>query len=920
MTETCDQLDGDRQREAARFLPHSPWQPPIDDLLDELGVDPTAGLSPEEARRRRGRFGPNCIRSPATASPWQIFVAQFRSLIMGLLALAAIVAFAVHDVVEGIAILAVLVINAAIGFITEMRAIRSMEALELLGHVTARVMRGGAVREVDARELVPGDVVIVDAGDVVTADMRVIESSKLQADESALTGESVPVAKSTEPVGEDAPPASRSCMLYRGTAVTRGSGQALVVATGMNTELGLISSLAERAEEVATPLERRLDQLGRRLIVVTVIVAALVTLTGLLADRGFLLMLETGIALAVATIPEGLPIVTTLALARGMLRMAHRNALINRLSAVETLGAASVIAVDKTGTLTENRMTVRTIELAAETVEVTGGPLSAEGALRVDGHDVRPEDLPALAETLRVGVLCNNASLVPGDDGEYEATGDPMEVALLVAGAKAGMHRAQVAEGWPEVREEAFDPELNMMATVHRHGERFCVAVKGAPEAVLRAADTILTSDGERPLSESERRRWMEHNERLARDGLRVLAVARKEMDDRDGAVYEGITFLGLIGMIDPPREGVGNTVQRCQDAGIRFVMMTGDHPLTALAIARDVGLVDEEDEGQELLIEGRELGAPSELSQEQRERARRAQILARVTPEQKLDLIALHQQAGEVVAMTGDGVNDAPALKKADIGIAMGMRGTEVARQASDMILQDDRLETLVAAVEQGRIIFGNIRKFVLYLLSCNISEVLVVALASLADAPLPILPLQILFLNLVTDVFPALALGVGPGDRHVMDHPPRASDEPVMARRHWIDLGAYGAMITVAVLLSLWLALSRLGLEPGQATTVSFLTLATAQLWHVFNMRARDSGLLRNDISRNPWVWGALGLCAGLLVAALKVPLLARALHVSDPGPPGLLLALCMSLLPLVAGQIYMAVTNRTRSRNEQ
>ncbi|NLO07773.1 MAG: cation-transporting P-type ATPase [candidate division WS1 bacterium] len=918
MAEKCQELEAQQQKRAAERLPDQPWARPPDDLLGELEVEPETGLTDSDADERRKRFGANCIRSTGRASILEVAVDQFKSLMVVLLGAAAIVAFAVGDYMEAGAVLAVILINATIGFATEVRAIRSMEALEAMGRVESRVRRGGGLRDINAQKLVPGDIVIIEAGDVISADLRLIEANNLQANESALTGESVPVEKGLDAVDTEAPLAERTSMLYRGTAVTRGSGEGLVVATGMNTELGEISALTESAEESVTPLEKRLDELGRRLVYVTLAIAVFVALSGVLAGRELRLMIETAIALAIATIPEGLPIVATTALARGMLRMARRNALINRLSAVETLGATSVIAVDKTGTLTEDRMTVRRIALDAELVEVTGGALTSEGELRLDDRRVEPDEMPALRETLRVGMLCNNASLEPGEDDEYAATGDPMEVALLVAGLKAGIDRAQLLEEMPEVREEAFDPELKMMATVHQTDESYCVAIKGAPEAVLEASSSILTAEGERDLGEGEREKWLERNEALAREGLRILAMGRRQMEDPEAEVYEQVTFLGLVGMIDPPRSEVRGAIQKCQDAGIRFVMMTGDQPLTALAIARAVGLV-EGPEGEERMIEGRDLGDPSRLPPEKQERARQAHILARVNPEQKLDLIEIHQAAGHVVAMTGDGVNDAPALKKADIGIAMGKRGTQVAREAADMVLRDDRLETIVAAVEQGRVIFGNIRKFVLYLLSCNISEVLVVSLASMAQAPLPILPLQILFLNLVTDVFPALALGVGEGSGRVMERPPRDPDEPVMARRHWIDLGAYGVMITMAVLGALWIALRWLGLEDEQATTVSFLTLAAAQLWHVFNMRDRDSGLLSNDVTRNPWVWGALVLCVGLLAAALLWPALATVLRTVWPGRSGVIVALVMSLLPLLSGQVYLAITNRTRKTRD-
>ncbi|MGD9497985.1 MAG: cation-translocating P-type ATPase, partial [Armatimonadota bacterium] len=795
MAAECEKLDREQQRRAREHLPAVPWARPAHELLEELSVDPAQGLTKAEVRQRLGRFGPNCIRAATAVSPWAILASQFRSLIMLLLAIAAAVAFVVGDSVEAVAIVAVIVINATIGFVTEMRAVRSTEALERLGRVPARVRREGTVEEIDAQHLVPGDIVLGEAGDVISADLRLLETSRLEADESALTGESVPVRKQVDPVPEDAPLAERLSMLYKGTAVTRGSGEGVVVGTGMNTELGLISALTESAEDTATPLEKRLDQLGRRLIAVTLGLIAIVVISGIMAGRDLVLMIETGIALAVATIPEGLPIVATTALARGMLRMARRNALISRLSAVETLGATSVIAVDKTVTLTENRMAVRAIELEAGTIEVTGDVLSRDGDLLLDDEAIAADELPALAELLRVGALCNNASLGNGRDGELQATGDPMEVALLVAAAKAGIERAQLLERMPEVREEAFDSETNMMATVHRLDGGSCAAIKGAPESVIATCAAILTGDGEREFGAEQREHWLRRNEELARSGLRVLGCARKRMDDAEGDAYAGATFLGLVGLIDPPRPEAAQAIAQCQHAGIRFIMMTGDQPLTALAIARDVGLVGEE-ASRDDVIEGRELRDVEKLPPEERARAREIHILARVSPEQKLDLIALHQETGAIVAMTGDGVNDAPALKKADIGIAMGRRGTQVAREAADMVLSDDRLETIVAAVEQGRVIFGNIRKFVLYLLSCNVSEVLVVSLAAMASMPLPILPLQILFLNLVTDVFPALALGTGEGERGIMDRPPRPHDEPILTRRHWIDLAVFGAL----------------------------------------------------------------------------------------------------------------------------
>ena len=842
----------------------SPWSLSAGEVLRAQGVDAARGLAEREVLERRGRHGPNRLRAARARSAAGILAHQFASLIVVLLAAAAAVAFAMRDWVDGVAILAVIAINAAIGFFTELRAVRSMEALHRLGQASARVRRAGAVREVPAAELVPGDIVVLEAGDVVTADLRLVRGSKLQANESALTGESAPVEKHERAAAHDTPLAERTPMLYKGTALTRGAGEAVVVGTGLDTELGRITSLVAQTEAAATPLERRLDRLGRRLVWVTLVLAVAVAAAGLATGRELGLTIQTAIALAVATIPEGLPVVATIALARGMWRMARRNALINRLSAVETLGATGVICSDKTGTLTENRMAVQRFALA-------------------EGRSEK--------EALEIGVLCNNA--------EAE-TGDPMEVALLAAAARAGIDRAALLEGRRRVREEAFDPESRMMATFHRVEAGVRIAIKGAPEAVIAAC----------ALDESGKKEWLRRNEALAAEGLRVLGLAAGEAADEGADPYDGPRLVGLVALRDPPREDVREAIAQCRAAGIRVVMVTGDQAVTARAIAGAVGL------GEDLeVLPGSALRPFAELSAEEKEQLLRASVFARVSPRQKLDLIDLHQRSGAVVAMTGDGVNDAPALKKADIGIAMGQRGTQVAREAAAMVLRDDAFASIVAAVEQGRVIFDNIRRFVLYLLSCNVSEVMVVGLASFVAAPLPILPLQILFLNLVTDVFPALALGVGRGDLHVMRRAPRPASESILERRHWSAVAAYGALITAATLGAFAVALLVMDLDERAAVTVSFLTLAIAQLWHVFNMRDRRSSVLENDVVRNPWIWGALALCAALLGAALYVPFIADALQVSPPGAAAWLVILGFSALPLVAGQAWLSKGRRVR-----
>ena len=888
------------------------WARSSEETLEALGVSPDEGLDEKEVRRRRKQYGHNRLRSAERRSALDILIEQFKSVIVALLAAAAIVSFAFGEVVEGLAIGVVILINAAIGFITELRAVRSMEALQELSQVNSKVRRDGQAQEVPAEEIVPGDILLVDGGDVVTADVRLLEASKLQANESALTGESVPVSKQTDPVDEDTSLAERASMLFKGTAVTRGSGEGVVVSTGMETELGNISSLVERAEEQETPLQRRLSELGHRLIWLTLGIAALVILSGVIRGRDLFLMVRSGIALAVASVPEGLPIVATVALARGMWRMARRNAVVNRLSAVETLGSTNVILTDKTGTLTENRMTVTHLILPASDdttyrVDVEGEGLDLKGEFSLDGQGVDPTEREVLEQSLRVGVLCNNAA-VNTESGDVISVGEPTEVALLVAGRKAGIERDALTNEMPEAREEAFDPEVKMMATIHEQGgDGYLVAVKGALEPVLDASTHVLTDEGKRELTDEEREVWLERNLEMAEEGLRVIATAMRDASSADEDPYQDLTFLGLQAMLDPPRSDVRDSIKAAQHAGVRVVMITGDQPATARNVAHAVGLVDDPDAE---VVHGGDVGALKDLAQDKQKSVLETRIFARVSPEQKLDLITLHQESGAIVAMTGDGVNDAPALKKAEIGVAMGQRGTQVAKEAADMVLKDDRFSTIVAAIRQGRTIFNNIRKFVLYLLSCNVAEIIVVGLASLTSAPLPILPLQILFLNLVTDVFPALALGVGKGDPNIMDRPPRDPEERVLMGQHWTGIVGYSSIMSVAVLGALAIAILRLDMPDEQAVTVSFLTLAFAQLWHVFNMRDHDTGVLNNDVVENPWVWGALGLCTGLLLLAVYVPGFASLLKVQNPGLNGWILILGMSLVPWAAGLIIKAV----------
>ena len=698
---------------------HCPWSETAQQVVEHHGVSTESGLTEHEAHQRLHHYGPNQLQTTSGRSWLGILIAQFRSLLVLLLAVAATLAFVFHDWIEGIAICAVLVLNAVIGFFTEFGAVRTMESLRKYNKTWATVRRGGKIRKIEAEHLVPGDIVSLEAGDMVAADMRITECSRLEVNESSLTGESLPVTKSAAVIAADTILAERTDMLYKGTSLARGSATAVIVATGLKTEFGIISSLVMTTHDEETPLEKRLARLSRKLIVITLGITAFTLIAGLMRGRDLYLMIETSIALAVAAIPEGLPIIATLALARGMWRMARSNALINRLSAVETLGATNIICTDKTGTLTENRMVLVSV-------------LTDAG---MDNFKTDENPLAMSEQLLKIGILCSNAELAEtGDTGEdnegVDGVGDPMELALLAAGSKRDLEKKQLLLQHPRHHEEAFDSEVKMMATVHHGSESddaFLFAVKGAAEPVLAACSRLQGREGVVPMDDGLRNHWLDQNQVLANEGFRVLAIAKKRADDPDAAPYEGLVFMGLICVMDPSRSDIPEAIKACQDAGIRVVMVTGDQAGTALHVAKNTGIC--QTEGKQCIALGKEID-------EAQRQGRLSDMLgvtvfSRVTPQNKLDIIQMHQDEGAVVAMTGDGVNDAPALKKADIGIAMGIRGTEVARETADMVLRDDAFVSIVSAVEQGRVIFNNIRKFVVYLMSCNLSEVLVIGLA---------------------------------------------------------------------------------------------------------------------------------------------------------------------------------------------
>ncbi|MDQ3013502.1 MAG: cation-translocating P-type ATPase, partial [Acidobacteriota bacterium] len=796
-------------------------------VAKSFGVDPATGLSSAEVGERRTRYGDNALQTTHSRAAWRILLDQFKSLVVALLAVAAAVAWLTGDKVEAVAILVVLGLNALIGFVTEWQAGRALNALRISSHTTARVRRDQREAMIDTAELVPGDVVILNAGDRVPADLRLLEAASLRAEESALTGESVPVEKAVTAVTADAVLAERYSMLYLGTMIAAGRALAVVTATGTQTEMGRISHLVASVPDESTPLERRLGEMGRHLVLLVLVIAVVVMVTGWLRGETWWVMIEVGISLAVAAVPEGLPTVTTLILALGVLRMARQRAIVRRLSAVETLGSATVICSDKTGTLTENRMTVREYQLANGS------------AVKLEAQPSANDEL--LNRAMRAGVLCNEASFHPiateAAAEKERAAGDPTEIALLVAANGLKVDVAHMRSDYPKLAERPFDSNSKRMTTVHRvpDGTRLAL-LKGAPGVVLDACSDYAESASQlKPLDAEARARFLATNDQMAHHALRVLALAEKRLgqegpqevvdDAAEAESTSGYTLLGLVGMIDPPRAEVAEAIRQAHGAGIRTVMLTGDQLNTARAIARELKLSED---AEPLALHARELADanPERLA----ELAHTVTVFARVSPEDKLRIVEALQKAGEVVAVTGDGVNDAPALKRADIGIAMGERGTEAAKEAADVVLADDNFATIVGAVAGGRAIYANITKFVNFMFSSNLGEVVMIFTAIVIGWPLPLLPLQILWVNLVTDVFPALALAVEPPAADVMQQRPRSSHESLLSRSLLILIGWQGLMLGALSLAAYGWALNAYGSGP-HARTIAMLALVGAQ-----------------------------------------------------------------------------------------
>lgn len=884
---------------------------PVDEVLARLGSRPD-GLSEAEAQERLQRFGPNTFRSTKPVPAWRILLDQVRSVIVVLLFLAAVLSLALGDPLDAAAIGAVLVINTTLGFITEMRARRAMEALLRLDVPHALVIREGRLREIDARQLVPGDVIRLEAGQAVPADARLIDATDLQVGEAPLTGESLPVPKDEPPVPEDSPLPDRHSMVYKGTTVLAGSARAVVVATGMETELGRIGTLVGGIEEERTPLERRLDALGHRLVWVALAVAAVVIGIGAAQGAPLGRMFEAGIALAIAAVPEGLPAVATIALAVGVRRMVRRNALVRRLPSVETLGSVTVVCTDKTGTLTAGQMMVTNLWVPEREIQVTGAGYAPEGTFLENGRELDPATDPQLGLLLRIASLANRAEVERAGTG-WVAHGDPTEAALLVAARKAGLDRGAVLREWPEIGEVPFSSQRMLMATFNRAPDGGLVAhVKGAPGRLIDLCTSVLTEGGERPLDEAMRRRLSAENEELARRGLRVLAFASGRVQEASESALRGLTFVGYAGMIDPPAPGVKETIRIFREAGIRTVMITGDQRLTAEAVARDLGILGPEDE----VLDGRELDRMPE--EELAERVTRVAAFSRVSPEDKLKIVTAYQRQGEIVAMLGDGVNDAAALKKADVGVAMGIAGTDVAKEASAVVLQDDRFLTIGAAVEEGRVVFDNIRKFVFYLFSCNLAEVLVLLGAAIAGLPLPLTPLQILWLNLVTDTFPALSLALEPAEPGLMRRPPRNPKEAILSGPFLRRIFFYSTLITVSTLAAFMVGFSGAGGAATQhAVTLSFMTLALAQTFHLANARSAGQVLEFRKAVSNPYALGAVVLVLLLQLVAVYFDPLSKVLGTYPLSGRDWLVVAGLALIPAAVGQTIKLIAGMRRPR---
>jgi P-type Ca2+ transporter type 2C len=829
-----------------------------------------SGLSASEAEERLAKYGPNEIQAAHRISPWEILLEQFKNVLILILLGATALSFFLGHGVESIVIAVIVLFAVVLGFVQEYRAERAIDALRQMAAPTATVIRDGEEVEVPAREVVPGDMVILHTGDRIPADGRLIESINLQIEEAALTGESMPVEKHIDALPtQEMPVGDRKNMVYAGTAATYGRGRALVVATGMQTEFGKIAQLLQTVESGKTPLQQNLDKVGSVLARAAFVVVAIIVALGLMRGQPFIEMLIFGIALAVAVVPEALPAVVTISLAIGVQKMVKRNALIRRLPAVETLGSTSVICSDKTGTLTKDEMTVRKIFVAGQVFNVSGSGYAPDGHFSNNGG-TKAEPNGELKQLLSAAALASDAKLVKngnnGSKDDWDIKGDPTEGALIVAAAKAGLKKETLDETYPRVQEIPFTSETKRMTTLHQTDKGILAYTKGAPEIILENCDSILTSSGVKKLDEESRRQVVDTARDFASQALRVLAVASKPDAELETA-QSSMTFLGLAGMIDPPRPEARQAIAVCESAGIRPVMITGDHPLTAQAVAKELGLLKN---GR--VVTGAELDGISD--EDFKREVETIDVYARVSPAHKLRVVTALQANQHIVAMTGDGVNDAPALKKADIGIAMGITGTDVTKEAAAMTLTDDNFASIVAAVEEGRGVFGNIKKYLMYLLSSNIGEIGLMAGSALLGLPLPLTAVQILYVNLATDGLPALALSVDPPEKDLMKRKPRNPRTGIFTRPV-VSLMVAGGLWSTLINLGLFIWAYNSGRSLEEAMTMTFVSLVLVQFFKAYNFRS-DRHSIFNRPFENKWLNTAILWEAVLLLLIVYVPAL--------------------------------------------
>ena len=828
-----------------------------------LKSDTEQGLSIDEAKERLERHGLNTIAEATAISPLRILLNQFKSPIVFLLLFAAGMSFWFKEWLDGIAILLVLFINAAIGFYMEFKAHKSVAALKKLSSIPAKVLRGGKLFEINAEEIVPGDIVFTEAGDMIPADGRIYKAAQLLIDESALTGESVPVEKKDTVLDGATILGDRTNMAFKATHVSKGNAHILVGNTGMNTELGKIANLVHSAKQAATPLEKKLEEFSKKLIKITIVLVLVIFIIGLINGEEIIAMLQTAVALAVAAIPEGLPIVATMTLAQGMLKMSRYNVIVKKLSAVETLGGTNVICTDKTGTLTQNKMEVVFVETPSGTWK------------KEDDFTGNKEQLELVS---KCAVLCNTAD-IQSSQKEAKEIGDPLEIALLKFSKDKGEDIDKIRKEFLKKEEEPFSSETKIMSTLHEHDGKYYLFAKGAPEELLLKCTQIF-EDSEVAMDTTKREQWFSTAEKFSASGHRMIAMAYRKTDSVPASLTDDLVFLGLVGMIDPPRPEVQAAINDCKTAGIKVVMITGDHPSTAHYIGTQLGISKED----EVPVIGKDMKEFEDLSEEEKERWINTSVFARVNPKHKLDLVKVFQEKGYVVGMTGDGVNDAPAIKKSDIGIAMGLRGTQVAQEVSDMVLKDDSFSSIVVAIKQGRIIFENIKKFVTFLLSCNLSELLVIAVVAILNLHFQLLPLQILFINLITDLLPALALGLIKGGTDIMKLPPRKSSEPIIDKSRWKLIFFYaiviGSVSTGAVVFNHYAYHNGEPWDNAMCNNVLFFTLIFCQLFHVFNM---GSGrFFNNEVIKSKYVWYSVTGSIAILVGVIQIPYVRQALNV--------------------------------------